>query len=71
VVDNITYVGGNIEIEVDSLGKVHLTYFDGSANELVYALGTPIPEPATIALLGIGIGAMASFGRKKGTVETR
>ncbi len=65
VVADVTYVGGNIEIELDSLGQVHLTYFDGDTNELIYALGSPIPEPATVVLLSAGIAFLAALRRRK------
>jgi hypothetical protein len=63
--DNFLYDGGNIEIEVDSLGGVHLTYFDANEDALVYAAGTPIPEPATLTMVATVVGTLAALRRRR------
>ena len=65
IVDDSVTVEGDISLAVDSLDRVHLTYYDAGAGELVYALGTPIPEPGTLLLLGAGIGTLAAVRRHR------
>ena len=50
---------------MDSLGGVHLTYYDGNEDVLIYVLGTPVPEPAAMTLLAMGLGALAALRRRR------
>ncbi len=54
-----------LDLDVDSLDfKVHFTMECG--NDEMEGQGTaPVPEPATVILMGIGLIGVAGFGRKK------
>ena len=65
VIDNGTYTNhSTVGFVVDSAGNLHATWYDAANDEFIYAYGELVPEPASMGLLALSVGAAALLRRR-------